>query len=341
MALSKITNDLLALGENTSSLNLPKGTTAQRPSSPVAGMVRENTDDNVIEYYNGTEWKQVLYADLTILVDYLVIAGGGGGSYGGGGAGGYRTSYGSVSGGNSPVENTVQLIPNTEYSIIVGAGGTGGTNVSVGVNGSISKFSNIISNGGGAGGKFSNTGEFNGVDGSSGGGGGGTDGGPISSGGSGTIGQGTSGGSGTSLSTFNSAGGGGGSLSSGGNGIPNNYGGIGGDGVTTTISGSSLILASGGSGGGSLTTPGPAGGGGSGGASQSNGTSATANTGSGGGGGGNQVGGTLGGQGGSGIVILRLLTSQYSGIYSGSGVTVDDQGEYTVLTYTQSGTYTA
>ena len=37
--LTKVTNDLLALGENTSSLNLPKGTTAQRPSSPVAGMV--------------------------------------------------------------------------------------------------------------------------------------------------------------------------------------------------------------------------------------------------------------------------------------------------------------
>ena len=37
MALSKITNDLLNLGADTSSLNLPKGTNAQRPSSPVAG----------------------------------------------------------------------------------------------------------------------------------------------------------------------------------------------------------------------------------------------------------------------------------------------------------------
>ena len=78
MALTKVTNDLLALGESTSSLNLPKGTTAQRSSSPVAGMVRENTDDNVIEYYNGTEWKQVL-TQGPILVDYLVVAGGGGG----------------------------------------------------------------------------------------------------------------------------------------------------------------------------------------------------------------------------------------------------------------------
>ena len=77
--LTKVTNDLLALGENTSSLNLPKGTTAQRPSSPVAGMVRENTEDNVIEYYNGTEWKQVKSTIPPILADYLIVAGGGGG----------------------------------------------------------------------------------------------------------------------------------------------------------------------------------------------------------------------------------------------------------------------
>ena len=76
--LTKVTNDLLNLGADTSSLNLPKGTTAQRPSSPVAGMVRENTDDNVIEYYNGTEWKQVLSATLPVSLDYLIAAGGGG-----------------------------------------------------------------------------------------------------------------------------------------------------------------------------------------------------------------------------------------------------------------------
>ena len=36
---------------------MPKGTTAQRPSSPVTGMIRENTTLNKIEVYNGTEWR--------------------------------------------------------------------------------------------------------------------------------------------------------------------------------------------------------------------------------------------------------------------------------------------
>ena len=128
MALSKITNNLLNLGASTASLNLPKGTTAQRPSSPVAGMVRENTDDNVIEYYNGTEWKQVKSTVPPILVDYLVVAGGGAAGiyYGpGGGAGGLRTSYGSTSGGGSVSETNITFTPSNVYTINVGAGASG------------------------------------------------------------------------------------------------------------------------------------------------------------------------------------------------------------------------
>lgn len=37
----------------------PSGTTAQRPSSPSAGYMRYNTDDNKLEYYNGTTWIQL------------------------------------------------------------------------------------------------------------------------------------------------------------------------------------------------------------------------------------------------------------------------------------------
>ena len=37
-------------------LNLPSGTTAQRPSSPVAGMVRFNTTTGYAEIYNGSVW---------------------------------------------------------------------------------------------------------------------------------------------------------------------------------------------------------------------------------------------------------------------------------------------
>ena len=39
-------------GANT----MPAGTTAQRPSPPVAGMVRFNTDTDQQEEYNGTAW---------------------------------------------------------------------------------------------------------------------------------------------------------------------------------------------------------------------------------------------------------------------------------------------
>jgi len=42
--------------DDTGSLNLPKGTTAQRPASPEQGMIRFNTDYNWIEWYTGTKW---------------------------------------------------------------------------------------------------------------------------------------------------------------------------------------------------------------------------------------------------------------------------------------------
>jgi hypothetical protein len=35
---------------------MPDGTSAQRPASPVAGAMRYNTTENVMEYYNGTNW---------------------------------------------------------------------------------------------------------------------------------------------------------------------------------------------------------------------------------------------------------------------------------------------
>jgi hypothetical protein len=41
---------------DTGFLTLPSGTTAQRPASPAAGMVRYNTTNNAMEYYNGTTW---------------------------------------------------------------------------------------------------------------------------------------------------------------------------------------------------------------------------------------------------------------------------------------------
>jgi len=46
--------------DDTGFLELPSGTTAQRPSSPQAGMVRYNTDDEIVEVYNGTEWTSLV-----------------------------------------------------------------------------------------------------------------------------------------------------------------------------------------------------------------------------------------------------------------------------------------
>ena len=55
-----------------------------------------------------------------VSVEYLVVGGGGAGSYNigaGGGAGGYRTNYGGTA---------VSAYKSTNYTVTVGAGGTGG-----------------------------------------------------------------------------------------------------------------------------------------------------------------------------------------------------------------------
>ena len=81
---------------------------------------------------------------------------------------------------------------------------------------------------------------------------------------------------------------------------------------------------------------GGAGGGGAGGAGVA-GVAGTANTGGGGGGSG---GSATGAAGGSGVVILSIITGNYSGVTTGSP-TVTTSGGYTILKYTSSGTYTA
>ena len=44
---------------STSALTLPTGTTAQRPASPAAGMIRYNTESGYLEFYDGTDWFEV------------------------------------------------------------------------------------------------------------------------------------------------------------------------------------------------------------------------------------------------------------------------------------------
>lgn len=42
--------------DDTGFIKLPVGTTAQRPNSPEIGMMRWNTDEEYVEFYNGAEW---------------------------------------------------------------------------------------------------------------------------------------------------------------------------------------------------------------------------------------------------------------------------------------------
>ena len=61
-----------------SSLILPSGTTAERPSSPATGSIRFNTTEQRYEGYSGVTWEFLSDAPV-VTVEYLVIAGGGGG----------------------------------------------------------------------------------------------------------------------------------------------------------------------------------------------------------------------------------------------------------------------
>ena len=57
MATTKITSpDLFNLESLDSALQLPSGTTAERPSSATSGEWRFNTDTSKIEFYDGSAW---------------------------------------------------------------------------------------------------------------------------------------------------------------------------------------------------------------------------------------------------------------------------------------------
>tara|TARA_R110002110_G_scaffold109399_2_gene272842 strand:+ start:5352 stop:7190 length:1839 start_codon:yes stop_codon:yes gene_type:complete len=71
MAQTIIKQDLLAFTDSTGDLQLPAGTTAQRPGSPTAGSIRYNNETNAQEFYSGTAWRNVGSLDPTITgIDY-------------------------------------------------------------------------------------------------------------------------------------------------------------------------------------------------------------------------------------------------------------------------------
>ena len=278
----------------------------------------------------------------TTSVDFLVIAGGGagsrtgGGGQGGGGAGGYRSSNSSFgsSGGGGSAESGLTFSGGTVYTVTIGAGAAGQTGNAGGANGSDSSLSgsdiSTITSTAGGGGNINQ--------GSAGGCGGGSGENYSPSGGAGTANQGFAGGAGSG----SGHGGGGGGTSA--VGVDGSGACTGGAGTASTITGSSVIRGGGGGGtksGGAAGLGGSGGGGNGGAGSGGTGTlsSGTANTG-GGGGAIQSPNGASSGAGGSGVVILRMLTSKYSGTTTGSP-TVSTTGTDTVLTFTGSGSYTA
>ncbi len=236
-------------------------------------------------------------------VEVLVVAGGGGGggSYygGGGGAGGL-------------VYQSSRAVAAQAYTVTVGAGGAGGQNIARGSNGSNSAFDTITAVGGGGGGSYS----ANPASGYAGGSGGGaaTDGATPRTGGAATqgnsgggTGYGNAGGNSIYSAPYYAGGGGGGAGAVGANAVTG--GGNGGAGLQysqfSTVGGSPAGWFAGGGGAGSYSAPAGIGGNGGGGNGTTSGwgKNATANTG--GGGGGGEYDPSNGGNGGSGIVIVR------------------------------------
>jgi len=261
-------------------------------------------------------------------VEYLVVAGGGGGGKdagAGGGAGGVRDGTGFA-------------VTPQAYTITVGGGGNGATSAGRGTTGSNSVFSTITSNGGGGGGAYANPTGTSGYDGGSGGGGGGgtTNGGSAGSGNtpSTTPSQGNNGSAGSGSGSSGTGAGAGGGAGAAGGASTTTVGGIGGIGVQSSISGTATYYGGGGGGNsksGSAQEGGLGGGGKGGVRDVIAGTAGTANR---GGGGGGSDYAYSGGNGGSGIVIIRYLTtnSLMVGIaLDSSTILINCMGENTTL----------
>lgn len=334
----------LVLGANvvlssTGFLTIPAGTTANRPSSPVTGMLRVNTSNNWLEFFSNNSWYSVSSTNLGLYtVDYFVVAGGGaGGVMGGGGAGGY-------------VASNTNVISGVSYTVTIGGGGTyPGVQSGYGSPGSNSTFV-VTATGGGGGATYGWNPPKDGMSGGSGGGGG-SQSGQNGAGGPGNVPsfsppQGYPGGSGNSNgATYDTGGGGGGAGQSGAGGGTSN-GGNGGNGIANPFPGSTAganvagtfyVAGGGGGAGAGPATPSGAtttGGNGGGGAGIRNGTATAgaANTG-GGGGAGIQNGGASGGKG---VVVIR-----YAGAQRGTGGNVTTSGGYVFHTFNDTGTFIA
>jgi hypothetical protein len=322
---------------DTGFLQLPVGTTAQRPT-PTNGKLRFNSNTGKVEFYNavinawigtpelgvvatggliydvdteGTTYRVHVFtttgnSTFTVAkggqVEYLIVAGGGGANTAEGNPAG---DGGGGGGAGGFLTGVLTATPNT-YNVVVGAGG----NLN---NGSNSSVFGITAIGGGRGGGLRN----NGV--TSGGSGGGAGGNCVQSnrtGGAGTVGQGNRGGNdlaGSGNCSLRGGRGGGGAAQIGID-AASTSGTNGGNGIVSTITGIGVFYAGGGGGGpGSNTTGfgvGGIGGGGNGSNRSVFAQNGTPNTGGGAGGGSSGTPYTVAGLGASGIVIIRYPLRQ-------------------------------
>ena len=346
---------------DTGHLTLPVGTTAQRPGTPANGMIRHNSSTGLIEMYASGQWGSVAsgwdatggsiltVGDFKIhtftssntftvtsfgsTIEVLVVGGGGAGGFGHGGGGG----------GGAVLYHANLAVTATNYSIVIGAGGSQSLNNAANNPGASTTAFGVTATGGGSGANelYDDTSGRGGVGGNGANSGGGSYGNasagtataPTAAGW--TVYAGNAGARGYASVGYNYGCGGGG----GAGGTPaqpdNIDGGNGGNGVLINIDGNNYLWAAGGGGvvysqggthghagyggvggGGAATVWGEGAltlgsGGGQGISTGGNGTLANdgaggsggTNTGSGGGGGANENG--IGGAGGSGIVIVR------------------------------------
>lgn len=347
MSRTRIEDDLTPAKGNGAT-QLPSGTDAQRPTSNRSPSIRFNTTDDAFEMYDD-QWRS--FAAGGVDIDFLVQAGGAGGGKtsgsgtrsGGGGAGGFRSSVDN-SGGGTSAETPIVSATGDVLTITVGSGGSTNSNGSdSSISSSNSSFTTITCIGGGKGGGAGNGAPGNG------GCGGGYHTTPV---GSGTAGQGFDGGAGNnSGNNATYLGGGGGGTGSAGNAGGN---GNGGDGtissiISTTnasaqsvgeVSSGNVYFGGGGGGydqiGSSSLSIGLGGG-----ASLHGGSIARASlVNSGGAGAASDTSNTRTQcQGSSGVVILRMPASSYSGTTTGSPVVLDE-GNNKVLVFKSSGSYT-
>lgn len=364
-----------AIFNTTGAVQIPYGTTAQRPTSPPLGTIRYNTTLNGVESYDGSQW--LLVGETPgYYAQFLTVAGGGGGGMDMGGGGG----------GGGVVPGNIFVATGVQYTVVVGGGGTGapagGTNgqpsghqftirATAGSNSTITASAvsaSIIAMGGGYGGSshFPYTPDNGyGGQGANGGGASGYSDGNTGRSGPGRATQGYINGAATTTGFRGGgcggqyyAGGGGGAGGQGVDGPSRPDGGIG---VFSDILGTGYYWGGGGGGGSySLSTGGYGGNGGGGGGSvgtapggaglnagspggggspntwtNTPGGDGGTNTGGGGGGGGHYNSNNKGGNGGSGIVVIR-----YPGAQRASGGTVTSANGFTIHRFTTTGSFT-